>query len=217
MTAAYDEIADWYEERFGGGEDPLGLHAALGELLGTGSGPCLEIGCGTGHNAGTVADLGWTPVGVDISARMLGHARGRLPVARGDAALVPVRSGAVSAVVTVMAHTDMPDFFAVLRQIERVLAPGGVYAHVGVHPCFVGGFADHSDPAAVVVRSGYRETHWTKESWTDQGLRDKVGAVHVPLAGLLNGVVAVGMGLERFVEGGEPVPSMLGILARKPG
>jgi hypothetical protein len=27
----------------------------------------------------------------------------------------------------------------------------------------------------------------------------------------------VGLWLERFVEGGGPVPSMLGILARKPG
>ncbi|GAB3366764.1 hypothetical protein GCM10027360_35050 [Amycolatopsis echigonensis] len=42
--------------------------------------------------------------------------------------------------------------------------------HVGVHPCFCGGFADRGDPAAVLVRPGYLDGHWTKESWTDQGI-----------------------------------------------
>ncbi|WP_405430575.1 hypothetical protein [Micromonospora sp. NBC_00617] len=35
-------------------------------------------------------DLGWTPVGVDLSGGQLRHARGRLPVARGDASTLPI-------------------------------------------------------------------------------------------------------------------------------
>jgi hypothetical protein len=71
-TAAYDEIADWYEQEFlarqraGGGRseaDPLGVDRALRDLLGRGRGTCLEVGCGTGVRAGTVRELGWTPVG----------------------------------------------------------------------------------------------------------------------------------------------------------
>jgi hypothetical protein len=31
------------------------------------------------------------------------------------------------------------------------------------------------DPAAVVIRPGYLDGHWTKASWTDQGVHDKVG------------------------------------------
>ena len=30
------------------------------------------------------------------------------------------------------------------------------------------------DPAAVVIRPGYLDGHWTKASWTSQGVRDKV-------------------------------------------
>jgi predicted TPR repeat methyltransferase len=37
---------------------------------------CLEIGCGTGVHAASVRALGWTPIGVDVSAGMLRHARG---------------------------------------------------------------------------------------------------------------------------------------------
>jgi len=42
----------------------------LRDLLGAGKGPCLEIGCGTGEWAAMVRGLGWTPIGVDLSAGM---------------------------------------------------------------------------------------------------------------------------------------------------
>jgi SAM-dependent methyltransferase len=223
-TAAYDEIADWYEEQFltaqrlepgTSGHDPLGIDRALRDLLGESTGVCLEIGCGTGVRAAVVRELGWTPVGVDLSSGMLRHARGRLPIARADAGRLPVRDSSVSAIVAVMVHTDMPEYPAVLREVARVLRPGGVLVHVGVHPCFCGGFADRSDPEAVVIGPGYRDGHWTKESWTDQGIRDKIGATHWPLPELMHAFVDVGLVLELFTEGGTPLPIMLAVRARK--
>jgi SAM-dependent methyltransferase len=218
--AAYDEIADWYEGEFLGerqGGDPLGIDRALRDLLGTGGAPCLEIGCGTGVHAARVRALGWDPVGVDISAGMLRYARDRLPVARADAERLPVRDGFFSAVIAMMVHTDMPGYPAVLREAARVLRSGGVFVHVGVHPCFCGGFADRGDLDAVVIRPGYLDGHWTKASWTDQGVRDKVGATHWPLPELMHAFLNAGLTLERFVEGGAPTPAVLAIKARKPG
>jgi SAM-dependent methyltransferase len=217
-VAAYDQIADWYEEEFLGkpsGDDPLGIGRALRVLLGAGSGMCLEIGCGTGVHAGPVRGLGWMPVGVDISAGMLRHANGRLPIAQADVRRLPVRDGCVPAVIAVMVHTDMPDYPMVLREVTRVLDAGGVFIHVGVHPCFCGGFADHTDRDAVLIRPGYLDSYWTKESWTDQGIRDKVGAMHRPLPELLHAFLDAGLTLERFTEGGTPTPIMLAVRARK--
>jgi SAM-dependent methyltransferase len=188
----------------------------LGELLGRGDGTCLEIGCGTGYHADPVRSLGWTPVGVDLSAKMLRHGRNRLPVARADATRLPVADASVPAVIAMMVHTDMPSYPAVLREVERVLRPGGVFVHLGVHPCFCGWFADRSDPKAIVVQPGYRDHRWTKQSWTDQGVRDKVGAAHWPLPELLNAVLAAGLTFERFAEGGRPTPVILAARARKP-
>jgi ubiquinone/menaquinone biosynthesis C-methylase UbiE len=218
-AAAYDGIADWYADEFLGRQavgDPLGIGRALGSLLGSGGGTCLEIGCGTGVHAAPVRQLGWTPVGVDLSAGMLRRAEGRLPVARADAEALPIRSASVPAVIAMMAHTDMPGYPAVLREVVRVLAPGGVFVHVGVHPCFCGGFADATDRAALVIRPGYLDTYFTRDSWNRQGVRDKVGAMHRPLPELLHAVLDAGLTLTRFAEGGAPTPTTLSIRARKP-
>ncbi len=217
--AAYDGIADWYENDFLPSTtpgDPIGIRRQLAALLGPGRGDCLEVGCGTGAYAGLVRSLGWTPLGVDLSAGMLGYARDRLPVARADAARLPVRDAALGAVITVMAHTDMPAYPAVLREVARVLRPGGVFVHIGVHPAFCGGFADRTDPAAVVIRPGYLDGHWTRQSWTTEGVRNRVGASHLPLAALLGAFLDAGLRLTGFDEGGAPVPTTLSVRAVRP-
>ena len=224
-TAAYDEIADWYENEFLGGQstrartrdgNPLDLGGVLSRLLGEGSGTCLEIGCGTGVHATQIRKLGWTPAGVDLSAGMLRHARRRLPIAQADAEHLPIRDGSLPAVIAMMVHTDMPAYPAVLREVARVLRPGGVIVHAGVHPCFCGGFADRSNLDAIVIRPGYLNGHWTKASWTDQGVRAKVGATHRPVPELMHAFLDAGLTLERFSESGEPTPVVLAIKARKP-
>jgi SAM-dependent methyltransferase len=217
MKALYDDIADWYEHEFlpAGRDDGLGIRKSLRELLGRGSGPCLEVGCGTGAYAGLVRELGWTPVGIDLSAGMLGYARDRLPVVRGDAGRLPFGDASLGAAVAIMVHTDMPGYMGVLREVRRVLRPGGMFVHVGVHPCFCGGFADRTDPEAAVIGPGYLDRHWTKASWTDRGVRAKVGASHWPLPELLHGFLEAGMTTERFAEGGAPVPIVLAVRMRR--
>ncbi|WP_291415187.1 hypothetical protein [Actinophytocola sp.] len=68
-----------------------------------------------------------------------------------------------------------------------------------------------------MIRPGYLDAHWTKASWTDQGLRDKVGASHWPLPALLSLFLDAGLTLDQFAEGGAPTLTVFGVRAVKPG
>jgi len=213
---AYDEHADWYEDYLSTAARThvLRVQAMVAELLGPGAGTCLDVCCGTGVHAATLAALGWTPVGVDLSAGQLRHAARRLPVAVADSTALPVADAAVPAAVCVLASTDMPDYAAALHEIARVLRPGGRLLHVGVHPCFTGAFADWSARPKVVVDERYADRSRSFDAWNPAGVRARVGAWHVPLADLLNAVSAAGLRLVRVAESGPGgVPDLLGALA----
>jgi SAM-dependent methyltransferase len=218
MPAAYDQIADWYADYVTGAARGFTARAgaALREVLGYGSGTCWDVACGTGAYADTVRELGWTPVGTDISAGQLRHAAGRLPVARADATRPPLRPASVPAVSSVMCHTDVDDYRAVCRAAARVLVPGGRFAHVGVHPCFIGAFADRADPDRVVLGPGYWRRERTFEAWNPQGVRARVGAVHLPLSDLVGALTGAGLVLDAVVESGEPTPDLLAVRAHRP-
>ncbi len=90
----------------------------------------LDLACGSGHNLiEAVARLSGQArfFGLDISAVALDHARQNFERARIDAQLIraewprlPFRGGAIDKVIAFMAP-----FPTVIREIERILAPGG--------------------------------------------------------------------------------------------
>jgi SAM-dependent methyltransferase len=164
--------------------------------------------------AGILRELGWTPFGVDLSAGQLGYAAGRLPAVLGTAERLPVASDSVAAVACVLAHTDMPAYAAALHEASRVLEPGGRFVHVGVHPCFTGAFADWSEPARIVIDGRYADRSRSFDAWSPHGVRARVGAWHVPLTDLLNGVTEAGLRLIHTAESGPAgIPDLFGVLA----
>jgi SAM-dependent methyltransferase len=218
MRPAYDEHADWYDGYLAG---PAADHtarttAALVEALGPGTGTCLDLGCGTGVHAPAVRRLGWTVVGVDLSPALLRHARPRLPVAVADAARLPLGDAGLDAVAATLVHTDLENWAAAVREIGRVLRPAGRFVHVGVHPCFVGPFAER-ESAAVRIHPGYTDTGRTFEGpGIGDGVRRRTGVHHRTLADLVNPVLAAGLHLTRLVEpSGVPAPELLVLEAVK--
>jgi SAM-dependent methyltransferase len=216
--AAYDAFADWYEGYTAESAHYLDrVRDLLRELLGPGEGACLDLCCGGGAHAATIRALGRVPLGMDLSTGQLRYAARRLPVAAGDAAHLPVRTGSVPAVACVLAHTDLPDYAAVLREAARVLAPGGRFVHAGVHPCFVGHQADRSLPDRVVIDTRYADRSRSFDAWTPHGVRARVGAWHVPLADLLNAVTAAGLRIERVAESSpNGIADVFALAATKP-
>lgn len=211
--ATYDEIADWYAEYVDGEASEFGERVAglLHSLVPKGNGICIDIACGTGVRAKEIRQKGWTPIGVDISLGQLKHAES--PKVAGDATRLPFKTASADVVTSILCHTDVPDYRAVMREAARVTR--GLFVHIGVHPAFVGAFADRTDPHHIVVDDGYhrRERRW--DSFTPKGVRAKVGAWHTPISELFNAITDAGLTIARVEESGNAVPDMLGILARK--
>jgi hypothetical protein len=117
-------------------------------------------------------------------------------------------------------HTDVDAFHEVMREVGRVVAPGGTFTYLGVHPCFVGHHvaSPATSVAELAVVPGYRDAVRVDQSEQfGPGIRARVGARHVPLADFLMAFVAAGLVLDRVVERGDGiVPWMLGVRAHKP-
>jgi len=90
-------------------------------------GSVLELGCGTGRIAESVAALGHRVVGVDASAEMLAHLSRANPVqAEIESLALPERFDAVLLASTLVNTHDAAQRAAFLRAAARHLAPGGV-------------------------------------------------------------------------------------------
>lgn len=90
----------------------------------------LDLGCGPGDGTARIAETGAVAIGLDYSDGMLAKAkqesvtRGRLT--RGDAGRLPFKDGAFDKVVCTNSFHHYPDHFAALKEVRRVLKPGGV-------------------------------------------------------------------------------------------
>ena len=124
MAASYDELEPWYEH----------LYAELHRILRSALSPAaqgaraLDAGCGTGSQTGILAELGYRPHGLDLSAASLSVARARLPASRlvrGDLGALPYGDATFDAVVCAGSTLDFVDEpGSVVAEIARVMRPG---------------------------------------------------------------------------------------------
>ncbi len=110
-------------ERF---ENALRSHASL-------DAPVLDFGCGAGDLSAHLARAGWRMTGIDVSGRMIAAAQSAHPAAASwlqldaDWATLPFGDGAFAAVVASSVLEYVPGLDVTLRELFRVLKPGGVF------------------------------------------------------------------------------------------
>jgi SAM-dependent methyltransferase len=146
----WDFDADNYQDEHGaflGDVDfvwcPEGLREADAGLLGPVAGRrVLEVGCGAASAARWLATQGARVTAVDLSAGMLRHAvvaaarsGVRVPLVQCDAMALPLRDGAFDLAFTAFGAVPfVDDSAAVMREVFRVLRPGGRWVFSATHP-----------------------------------------------------------------------------------
>ncbi len=121
-----------HENRSGAREDWTPSYEAMARLLPEG-GRVLDLGCGSGPDEPGLTSRGMRPVGLDISAELLRLAYNQPNLAgllcRGDLRTLPFRGGSFDGVWAdgSLHHVPKRELRGVLREIWRVLRPGGAF------------------------------------------------------------------------------------------
>lgn len=133
-TFDWDAEADTFDQEPDHGLRPPAVRAAwaarLAAWLPGESSELLDLGCGTGSLALLAAERGHRVTAVDLSSRMVAHARAKLAgtdaeVLVGDAAAPPVGERTFDVVLARHILWAMADPEAVLRSWVSLLRPGG--------------------------------------------------------------------------------------------
>jgi len=152
---------------------PEGLDEAVAQLLtptaDLAGRRVLEVGCGAAQCGRWLASQGADVVGIDISASQLGYARRHATAAQpdaqalaarvdfllADARAIPLAASSVDLACSAFgALPFVADTSAVLREVHRVLRPGGRFAFSVSHP-MRWAFPDDPGPAGLTVRQSY--------------------------------------------------------------
>jgi SAM-dependent methyltransferase len=176
---------------------PEGLRESEVHLLGPVAGQrVLEIGCGAAAGARWLAAQGAWAVATDLSGGMLRHAvRGaeasgvRVPLVQADAMALPFADTSFDCVFTAFGAVPfVDDPAAVMREVYRVLRPGGRWVFSATHPMRWIFLDDPGEDGLVAVQSYFdrrpyvefdeagRATYIENHRTLGDRVRDLVGA-----------------------------------------
>ena len=167
----------------------------------------LDVGCGEGRFCRMLAARGARTVGVDPTVELIAEARRQQPggtfhAAGGEA--LPMADASMDLVVSYVALVDIPDFRAAIREMARVVRPGGrcVIANLnGFSTATTHFWARDEDN---------NKRHWTMDNYMVErpGRAEWAGISivnwHRPLSAYVQAFLGAGLQLEHFDE---PMPT----------
>ncbi|MDX1690856.1 MAG: methyltransferase domain-containing protein [Acidimicrobiia bacterium] len=203
MTGWGDDLADWWLGEIASDIGYAGevLPMALGLLDPAAGETVLDVGCGEGRVMREIAARGATPIGVDLSFDLLGHAAESGPVV---AARLPslgfLGDGVVDAAVVVLVLEHLPEVAGLFAETARVVRSGGRLALVVNHPVLTapdsGPIVDPDDDE-VLWRWG---DYFGSGSTVEPAGESSVAFHHRSTAALLTAAADAGWTLERLEE-----------------
>ena len=165
----------------------------------------LEVGCGAGQGSRWVAEHGGDPIGIDLSAVQLQHARrldretgSAVRTIQADAVRLPFRDRTFDLAFSANgAVSFVADVEALFNEVARLLASGGRWVFSVPHP-IRWAFPDDPGPAGLTAHSSY----WERSPYVE---RDGVGQPvyvehHRTLGDLVGALTSAGFELVELLE-----------------
>jgi ubiquinone/menaquinone biosynthesis C-methylase UbiE len=217
VRASWDRAADAWEHGQESGRDYYRLEffgpaqvAVCGDVAGM---RLLDVGCGNGYFSREMARRGAEVTGVDISPRMIEHARQHESSSRlgidyvvGDAAQIATTfpAGSFDIATSCMALQDMPNVPAVLHAVHAVLRPGSRFVPSITHPCTDTPFREwqREDTGAkrCLCIDRYFERTVLEFTWQRWIYEFTTSALHAPLEDWFDWIVGAGFAVRALRE-----------------
>jgi SAM-dependent methyltransferase len=167
--------------------------AAFVELLPAPRGTTLDLGCGEGRVGAELERRGYRVLGVEQSPTLAARARERHEVVEADAARLPFEDASFPLVVSFNLLMDMDDAAGAMREVARVLEPGGRFCAAIVHPFHSAGSGE-----PFTITGSYLEParQQTRLAYADAELE----STHRPLSWYADAIFASGLQIEAIRE-----------------
>lgn len=215
---AWETHAQWWQDGFTDGADPEYeeqivpiVRAAFADAQ-----RVLDVGAGEGQLARVVAEGGARVDGVDPSAAQLRTANARgggVEYHHATADAMPFEDATFDGVLACLVFEHITDLEPAMREVGRVLAPGGRFLLILNHPLLQAPGSGWIDDQIL------GEQYWRIGPYLPEDIRDEtldkgvtLPFVHRPISAYLSAMFAHGMVVEGFEE---PVP-VEAFLARAP-
>ncbi|TDQ05824.1 class I SAM-dependent methyltransferase [Labedaea rhizosphaerae] len=222
MTTGHVNDYDGFAQEYATGNEVSSYNAyyerpAMLGLVGDVSGlRVLDAGCGAGVFAAELAGRGAEVTGIDMSENLLAIARSRAPgeFRRHDLTEpLPFADASFDLAVASLVMHYIEDWVPPLRELHRVLAPGGRFAFSTHHVFMVKELTDNDDYFAV---------HQYEDQWVRGGRVMHMRFWHRPLRAMFADFAEAGFTVSRFIEP-DPDPALadrdpedFAVLAKQP-
>jgi len=214
QAMSWEESADWWQREFTDGADPEYeeqiIPLALDLLAGRSR--IADIGTGEGQMARRLIDVdpAVKVVGLDPTVEQIVEAQRRAggpAYARAGADSLPIATASCDGALACLVFEHIPEMDAAIREVARILAPGGRFVFMLNHPLLQtpgsGWIDDHMvDPPEQYWRIGpyLVETDTVEEVQKDVW----IPFIHRPLHRYVNALVDAGLQLTRMLEPAPP-------------